>query len=214
MRFTLPNYTLGHIDRQVAANMKKLSLADLPSIEAYNAQRPDIRQAMMEHKKNRRLALGPNAMLHFEDYMLMRYQVLELMRVEKISGEEELIEELAAYNPLIPDGSNLKATFMLEYPDEAERKERLGQLLGIEELISIVVDGFDAVYAIANEDLSRTTEEKTSSVHFLRFEFSAEMISAAKAGASITVCSEHQNYQHSSGELVESYRKSLLRDFD
>ena len=98
--------------------MKKLSIADLMSIEAYEAQRPAIRQSMMEHKKTRRVPLGPNAMLHFEDYMVMRYQVLELIRVEKISGEEDLLEELAAYNPLIPDGSNLKVTFMLEYPDE------------------------------------------------------------------------------------------------
>ena len=194
--------------------MKKISISDLMSIAAYNEQRPAIRQAMMEHKKTRRLPLGPNAMLHFEDYMVMRYQVLELIRAEKISGEEELLEELGAYNPLIPDGKNLKATFMLEYPDEAERKIRLGQLIGIEELISIQIEGFDPVYPIANEDLPRSTDEKTSAVHFLRFEFTDEMIAAAKQGASWTLRSEHQNYQYSSDSIPDEIRNSLVRDFD
>lgn len=194
--------------------MKKISISDLMSIAAYNEQRPAIRQAMMDHKKTRRLPLGPNAMLHFEDYMVMRYQVLELIRAEKISGEDELLEELEAYNPLIPDGKNLKATFMLEYPDEAERKIRLSQLIGIEELISIQIEGFDPVYPIANEDLPRSTDEKTSSVHFLRFEFTDEMIAAAKQGASWTVRSEHQNYQHSSDSIPDEISNSLVRDFD
>lgn len=194
--------------------MKKISISDLMSIAAYNEQRPAIRQAMMDHKKTRRLPLGPNAMLHFEDYMVMRYQVLELIRAEKISGEDELLEEFEAYNPLIPDGKNLKATFMLEYPDEAERKIRLSQLIGIEELISIQIEGFDPVYPIANEDLPRSTDEKTSSVHFLRFEFTDEMIAAAKQGASWTVRSEHQNYQHSSDSIPDEIRNSLVRDFD
>ena len=194
--------------------MKKISISDLMSIAAYNEQRPAIRQAMMDHKKTRRLPLGPNAMLHFEDYMVMRYQVLELIRAEKISGEEELLEELGAYNPLIPDGKNLKATFMLEYPVEAERKIRLGQLIGIEELISIQIEGFDPVYPIANEDLPRSTDEKTSSVHFLRFEFTDEMIAAAKQGASWTLRSEHQNYLYSSDSIPDEIRNSLIRDFD
>lgn len=194
--------------------MKKIAIADLLSIEAYEAQRPAIRTAMMEHKKTRRLALGPNASLHFEDYMVMRYQVLELVRVEKIRGEAELLEELAAYNPLIPDGKNLKVTFMLEYPDETERKERLSQLIGIEELIAIQIDDFDPVYPIANEDLPRTTEDKTSAVHFLRFEFSDEMIAAAKAGANWAVRSEHLNYQHSIDSVPEHIVHSLVRDFD
>ncbi|MBL4581022.1 MAG: DUF3501 family protein [Gammaproteobacteria bacterium] len=193
--------------------MKKLSINDLMSIEAYTAQRAVIRQAMMEHKKTRRLPLGPNAMLHFEDYMTMRYQVLELIRVEKISAEADLLEELNAYNPLIPDGKNLKVTFMLEFSDESERKVRLSQLIGIEELISIQIDGFDPVYPIANEDLARSTDEKTSAVHFLRFEFSDEMITAAKQGASWTVRSEHQNYQYSTDKLSDEVRSSLARDF-
>jgi hypothetical protein len=168
---------------------------------------------MIEHKKTRRLPLGPNAMLHFEDYMVMRYQVLELIRVEKISGEADLLEELAAYNPLIPDGKNLKVTFMLEFPDESERKVRLSQLIGIEELISIQIDGFDPVYPIANEDLARSTDEKTSAVHFLRFEFEDDMIAAAKSGASWVLRSEHQNYQHSSDSLPAEVSNSLAHDF-
>ncbi len=194
--------------------MKKLSLSDLMSIDAYNEQRPAIRQAMMEHKKTRRLPLGPNAMLHFEDYMVLRYQVLELIRVEKITAEADLIQELDAYNPLIPDGKNLKVTFMLEYPDEVERKQRLSQLIGIEELISIHIEGFDPVYPIANEDLPRSTDEKTSAVHFLRFEFDDEMIAAAKRGAAWTVRSEHQNYQYSNDAIPAEITNSLLRDFD
>ena len=194
--------------------MKKLSIKDLMSIEAYNEQRPAIRQAMMEHKKTRRLALGPNAMLHFEDYMVMRYQVLELIRVEKISGEAELLEELEAYNPLIPDGKNLKVTFMLEFPDESERKIRLGELIGIEDSISIQIDDCDPVFPIANEDLVRSTDEKTSAVHFLRFEFTDEMIAAAKQGAPWTVCCEHHAYQYSTDSLTDEVRNSLVRDFD
>lgn len=193
--------------------MKKITKADLLSIDAYEAQRPVIRKAIMEHKKTRRVPLGPNAMLHFEDYMVMRYQILELIRAEKITDTDELQDELDAYNPLIPDGKNLKVTFMLEYPDEAERKERLQQLIGIEELISIQIAGFDPVYPIANEDLPRSTEEKTSSVHFLRFEFTDEMIEAARKGAAWTIRSEHLNYQYASDTLAADITASLLRDF-
>jgi len=195
-------------------SMKKITIADLMSIEAYEVQRPAIRQAIMEHKKTRRVALGPNAMLHFEDYMVMRYQVLELMRVEKITAEADLLEELRAYNPLIPDGNNLKVTFMLEYPDEEERSLALSQLIGIEELISIQIDGFSPVYPVTNEDLTRSTEEKTSSVHYLRFEFDTEMIRAAKAGANWTIRSEHLNYPHSATKLPPDVTQSLQRDFD
>lgn len=193
--------------------MKKITLADLLSVETYEAQRPAIRQAIMEHKKTRRVPLGPNAMVHFEDYMVMRYQVLETIRAEKIREDDAILEELEAYNPLIPDGKNLKATFMLEYPDAIERKERLSQLIGIEELISIQIEGFDAVYPIANEDLPRSTDEKTASVHFLRFEFSDDMIAAAKAGAKWALKSEHLNYQYSTDPLDTKITQSLLRDF-
>ena len=194
--------------------MKKIALSDLLSIEAYEAQRPAIRQAIMEHKKTRRVALGPNAMLHFEDYQVMRYQILELIRAEKITDEKELEGELEAYNPLIPDGRNLKATFMLEYPDEKERRERLRQLIGIEELVSIRIGDCDAVYPIANEDLKRSTDEKTSSVHFLRFEFSDEAIAAARSGADWIIACEHLNYPYKTDPLPKEITESLLRDFD
>ena len=194
--------------------MKKIALSDLLSIEAYEAQRPAIRKAIMEHKQTRRVPLGPNAMLHFEDYMVMRYQILELIRAEKITDPADLEGELEAYNPLIPDGSNLKVTFMLEYPDEQERRERLRQLVGIEELISIQIGDFDPVYPIANEDLPRSTDEKTSSVHFLRFEFSDDMSAAARNGADWIMRSEHLNYQYSTEPLPVTITESLLRDFD
>jgi len=194
--------------------MKKISLGDLMSIDAYEAQRPVIRKAIMEHKKTRRVPLGPNAMLHFEDYMVMRYQVLELIRAEKIEAEEELLGELEAYNPLIPDGKNLKVTFMLEYPDPKDREEKLKQLIGIEELISIKIGDTDPVYPIANEDLPRSTEEKTSSVHFLRFELEPGMIQALKSGESLTVGIGHPNYNLDGVTVPELVRESLIADLD
>ncbi len=194
--------------------MKNLTLADLMSIEAYNAQRPEFRQAIMEHKKSRRVPLGPNAMLHFENFRLMQYQVLELIRIEKITTEHELLEELGAYNPLIPDGSNLKVTFMLEYPDEVARAIELAKLVDIENKILIQIDGCKPVFPIANEDLPRSTEEKTSSVHFLRFEFTQEMISAARNGASWSIYCLHPNYQHRNNRLPEQVTTSLMQDFD
>lgn len=194
--------------------MKKITIADLLSPEAYEAQRPAFRQAILEHKKTRRVPLGPNATLHFEDFMVMRYQVLETIRAEKITDEDALNEELEAYNPLIPDGKNLKATFMLEFPDETQRREKLGQLIGIEDVISIQIENFEPVYAIANEDLPRSNDEKTSAVHFLRFELSDDMIAAAKAGAPWRIDSEHSNYQHSTDALPGAVSKSLLHDLD
>lgn len=199
---------------QVMESMKKLSLSDLMTIEVYNSQRPVLRQAMMEHKKSRRVPLGPNVMLHFEDYMVMRYQVQELIRAEKITQKEDLLQELEAYNPLIPDGRNLKVTFMLEYPDQEERRERLAQLIGIEELISIQIAGCDRVYPIANEDLPRTTAEKTSSVHFLRFEFTDAMVAAARSGADWSIRCDHLNYKYSVDKVAPEVVHSLLRDFE
>lgn len=193
--------------------MKKISIDDLYSNEAYEAQRPAFRKAILEHKRNRRVALGANATLHFEDYMTMRYQVQELMRSEKISRLEDIKEELAAYNPLIPDGQNLKVTFMLEYPDPAERRQQLGQLIGIENQVHIIIDGCDPVAPIADEDLERSTEEKTSSVHFMRYEFPAATIAKAKAGAAWIIRCEHPNYS-CEVRLPETIRAALVRDFD
>ncbi len=184
--------------------MKKIAIDDLQSNESYEAQRPAFRKAMMEHKNNRRVQLGPNATLHFEDYMTMRYQVQELMRAEQITGMEEIREELEAYNPLIPDGQNLKVTFMLEYPDETERRQQLGKSNHRKYSIRIHRRAQDPVYPIANEDLVRSTDDKTSSVHFLRFEFPRQTIDAAKDSASWTVTCEHENHSYDIRSLSRS----------
>ena len=193
--------------------MKKISYSDLISNELYESQRAVIRQSIMEHKKTRRVQIGPNMMLHFEDFMLMRYQVQELMRTEKLTEEKEILEELDAYNPLIPDGRNLKVTMMLEYPNPEERQKRLSQLIGIEELVSIEIEGQERVYPIANEDLARSSDEKTSAVHFLRFEFTEESISSAKNGAEWYIRCEHLSYKHTRGPIEQQIRQSLVRDF-
>jgi hypothetical protein len=143
----------------------------------------------------------------------MQYQVQEMLRIEKIFEEEGINEELTAYNPLIPDGKNLKATFMVEYDDVEERKVALAKLIGIEDKVWIQVEGYDKVYPIANEDLERSTEEKTSSVHFLRFEFSDEMIAAAKQGAAIAMGIEHENYQIEVNPVDGNIRDALAADF-
>ncbi|MEX2130139.1 MAG: DUF3501 family protein [Pseudohongiellaceae bacterium] len=193
--------------------MKKISMDDLHSNDVYEAQRPAFRQSMIEHKKNRRVALGVNASLHFEDYKTMHYQVQELMRSEKITRLEDIKEELAAYNPLIPDGSNLKVTFMIEFPDEDERRKQLARLIGIEEQVLIEIAGCKPVAPIADEDLERTTAEKTSAVHFMRYEFPPETIAAAKNGAAWTIICEHPNYRQKI-QLTDSTRESLVKDFD
>jgi len=193
--------------------MPKLTMNNLLSLENYAKQRADFRSKVMAHKKNRKVHLGDHATLYFEDSLTMQYQVQEMLRIEKIFEQEGIDEELAAYNPLIPDGKNLKATFMVEYDDVEERKEALGKLLGIEDKVWIQVEGFDKVYPIANEDLERTTEEKTSSVHFLRFEFSDEMIAAAKQGAPVGMGIEHENYQVEVSPVAGNIRDTLVADF-
>jgi hypothetical protein len=193
--------------------MRKLTLEDLLSISDYSRQRTTFRKIAMEHKKNRRLQIGPSLMMHFEDFTLMRYQVLELTRAEKITNKDDLLEELSAYNPLIPDGKNLKVTLMLEFPDEQERRIKLGELLGIENQICIQLENMDPVFPICNEDLERSTEAKTSAVHFMRFEFTDEMINAAKDGAKWTVKCSHKCYEHEVSPLPENVRSSLTSDF-
>ncbi|MEX0619109.1 MAG: DUF3501 family protein [Pseudohongiellaceae bacterium] len=194
--------------------MKKITTEDLLDKPTYEKQRPAFRSAILEHKKNRRLLLGPNASLHFEDFMTMKYQVQELIRVENLTRAEDITEELEAYNPLIPDGANLKATFMIEFPDEGERRRELARLMGIEDQVCIAVQGCDPIYPIADEDLERETDEKTSAVHFLRFEFPADAIQAAKEGAPWTVRSEHTHYRHEVSPVPDPIRTSLVRDFD
>ena len=193
--------------------MSKLTPANLLSLEEYSKQRADFRSKVMSHKKNRQVHLGDHATLYFEDSLTMQYQVQEMLRIERIFEEEGINEELAAYNPLIPDGSNLKATFMVEYEDVEERKAALAKLIGIENKVWIQIAGFAKVYPIANEDLERTTEEKTSSVHFLRFEFTPEMIAAAKQGADMAMGIEHENYYIEINPIAKNISDSLVADF-
>ena len=153
--------------------MSHLTAHDLMTLEEYARVRPDFRQKVLAHKKDRKVHLGPNATLYFESRLTMQYQVQEMLRVERIFEPEGIADELGAYNPLIPDGTNWKATFMLEFPDVEERKRELAKLVGVEDRVWVRVEGHEPVQAIADEDLERETEEKTSSVHFMRFELDA-----------------------------------------
>ncbi len=191
--------------------MPHLTRDDLYSLEQYAEVRPDFRRKVMAHKKNRTVPVGPNATLYFEDRLTMQYQIQEMLRIERTFEPEGIQEELDVYNPLIPDGSNWKATFMIEYEDVEERQKRLAELVGIEDKIWVQVGDHDRVYAIANEDLERTTPEKTSSVHFLRFELTPEMIESAKGGAPIRAGIEHPEYSHET-EVPDNVRKSLVED--
>jgi len=191
--------------------MDKLTHDDLYTLEAYEKHRSEFRARVMEHKQHRRLPLGNNVMLLFEDRLTMHYQVQEMLRAEKTFTAAGIEDELGVYNPLIPDGSNWKATLMIEYTDPAERDVALRQLLGIEEQVWAEVDGVQRVNAIADEDLERSTEAKTSSVHFLRFELSPEAVQALKSGASLQFGIEHAQYECSQ-EISEAMRESLLAD--
>lgn len=192
---------------------QQLSRDDLMSLEAYSGKRTAFREEVMQHKKNRRLAIGPNANLYFEDRLTMQYQIQEMLRVEKIFDAEGINEELETYNALIPDGKNLKATFMLEFAEIAERKKRLTELKGIEDQVYLQVDGFAKVHPIADEYLERENDEKTSAVHFLRFEFADEMISALKSGAKLHAGIEHENFSEPEVIVAENIRESLAKDF-
>lgn len=191
--------------------MSKLQAADLYSLEEYARIRPEFREKVMEHKKSRRVEIGEHASLYFEDVVTMQYQVQEMLRIEKIFEQDGIQEELDVYNPLIPDGSNWKATFMLEYDDVAERKAALAQLIGVEKALWVQVEGFDKVHPIANEDLDRETEDKTSSVHFVRFELSPEMVASAKQGAKLTAGISHEAYDEET-VITGAVRESLVSD--
>jgi len=191
--------------------MDKLTQEDLYSLEAYEKHRPEFRARVMEHKQHRRLQLGGNMILIFEDRLTMQYQVQEMLRAEKIFTETGILEELGAYNPLIPDGSNWKATMMIAYPDADERRVALEQLLGIEDRVWVGVDGVQRVFGIADEDLERSTDTKTSAVHFLRFELPAQAVQALKNGASLRVGVDHQQYQCEQ-EVAEEACESLIAD--
>ena len=191
--------------------MEKLTHEDLYTLEAYEKHRPEFRARVMEHKQHRRLPLGNNVMLLFEDRLTMLYQVQEMLRAEKIFTAAGILDELSVYNPLIPDGSNWKATMMIEYADADERAVALEQLLGIEDRVWAEVDGRQRDYAIADEDLERSTEVKTSSVHFLRFELPPEAVQALKNGASLRFGIDHAQYECGQ-EISEAMRESLLAD--
>jgi hypothetical protein len=192
----------------------KLSPDDLFSLEKYSKVRSEFRTKVIEHKKSRVLHIGPNATWLFEDRMTVQYQVQEMLRVERIFESEGIQDELDAYNPLIPDGTNWKATFLVEFPDEEERRKQLARLKHIEDRAWVRIEGFDKVFAIADEDLDRENDEKTSSVHFLRFQLKPEMRAAAKRGAAISCGIDHENYAHSLQPIPDNVRASLTGDLE
>ena len=189
-----------------------LRRSDLMSLEQYAERRNDYRKQVMAHKKNRQVALGPNSRLYFEDRITMQYQIQEILRFEKIFESAAIEEELDSYNPLIPDGSNWKATFMIEFADENERKEALCRFIGIETCVWVRVGDLEPVYPIANEDLERQTASKTSAVHFLRFELDQTMIESAKNGVDIYMGVTHPEYTHETGALQRHIADSLAAD--
>lgn len=196
------------------SSMQKLTREDLFSLEQYAESRDRFRARVLQHKKNRRVELGTNAALYFEDRMTMQYQVQEMLRIEKIFEAAGINEELEAYNPLIPDGSNWKATFMVEFPDEEERRVMLQQLVGIEDCVYMQVGDLDRCMAIADEDMDRADATKTSAVHFLRFELNDEQLAALQAGAPLAAGIDHPSYRVEISPLAENVRSSLLADLN
>jgi Protein of unknown function (DUF3501) len=192
--------------------MAKILRESLLTLEAYAKARKDIRAQVIAHKKNRTVHLGEHVTLLFEDELTMRYQVQEMLRVEKIFEEQGIRDELDAYNPLIPDGHNFKATMLVEYDDERERRAALAKLKGLEKRVWVKVEGCPAAYAIADEDLERETEEKTSSVHFLRFELTSEMSRALKYGVTLAIGVDHPHYRAQMDPVPSAIRASLTQD--
>jgi len=192
--------------------MQKLSRDSLMTLEAYAKARKDFRAKVIAHKKNRTLHLGQHLTILFEDELTIRYQVQEMLRVERIFEEQGIQDEIDAYNPLIPDGSNFKATLMIEYEDVEERREALANLKGVEDRVWVRVEGCTAVYAVADEDLERETEEKTSSVHFLRFELTREMAESLKYGVALAIGVEHPHYNAKIDPVPVPIRAALVKD--
>lgn len=195
-------------------NMAKISRDSLMTLEAYAKARPQFRANVIEHKKDRLLALGEHITLIFEDELTIRYQIQEMLRAEKIFDEEGILQELAAYNPLVPDGTNWKVTMMIEYTDPEERAAKLAELIGIEDKVWIEVEGYEKIYAIADEDLDRENDVKTSSVHFLRFELSPDQIRVLRNGAALHIGVSHPCYQAMNGPIENPIREALLKDFN
>ena len=192
--------------------MPRIARDSLMTLEAYARARVEFRARVMAHKKDRALALGGNVTLLFEDELTIRYQVQEMLRVERIFEEAGIQDELDAYNPLIPDGSNWKATMLIEYPDMAERQQMLTRLIGVEDRVWVQVEGHPRVYAIADEDLERENAEKTSSVHFLRFELDRAMARALTEGAGLAVGVDHPEYAATVASVAPVMRASLAAD--
>ncbi|MPZ42562.1 MAG: DUF3501 family protein [Betaproteobacteria bacterium] len=192
--------------------MGKITRESLMTLEAYAGARTEFRNKVLAHKKHRTVAIGPNVTLVFEDELTMRYQIQEMLRAERIFEADGIQDELDAYNPLVPDGSNWKATMLLEYPEVEERRRMLARLIGIEDRVWVRAEGSSAVYAIADEDLERENEDKTSSVHFLRFDLTPEMIARLRAGAALSLGIDHPNYQHPIAEVDAATRASLVAD--
>lgn len=192
--------------------MKKLTVFDLYSLEQYHNLRTEFRARVLEHKKRRQVALGPIATLYFEDRLTMQYQVQEMLRIERIYEKEAIEDELSAYNPLIPDGTNLKATFMIEIPDPDERRRELQRFAGIEDCLYARVDDLKPIRAVADEDMERTNEEKTAAVHFIRFELGAALCIPLKNGSSLTFGIDHPQYRHEV-TLSDTQRHALIADF-
>ncbi len=193
--------------------MQTLKRDDLMSLEEYARARPEFRQRAFAHKRKRTVSVGPAVTLLFEDRLTIQYQIQEMLRVERIFEAEGIQDELDAYNPLVPDGHNLKATMLIEFPDVDERKQRLTGLIGIEDRVWVKLGEHEKIHAIADEDMERETEEKTSAVHFLRFEFTPEAAADARKGAAIRVGIDHANYTHETGPLAEELRAALAEDF-
>lgn len=194
--------------------MQRLKREDLLTLEDYARERPNFRARVMQHKAHRRVMLGEHLVLLFEDRLTMQYQIQEMLRAERIFEQEGIQDELDAYNPLIPDGSNLKATMMIQYDDIDERRSALARLVGLEDQLWLKVGNNEKVFPIADEDLERDSEEKTSSVHFLRFELNADMVGDAKSGAGITMGVDHEAYYIAESALSAETVKSLVADFD
>ena len=194
--------------------MHKLERKDLWGLEEYAQKRPAFREEIIAHKRARTLHIGPNLTLLFEDRLTMQYQVQEMLRAERIFESHGIQEELDAYNPLIPDGSNWKATLLVEFADEAERRQALTRLIGVERQVWMQVAGHGRISPIADEDMERETEEKTSAVHFLRFELTAEMVKSLKQGAALDAGADHANYKHEVKPVPDALRKALIADLD
>lgn len=196
----------------MADSRPKLTRDDLVSLERYHAERAAFRERVLAHKATRQIALGAHATLYFEDRLTIQYQVQEMLRIERIFEPEAIQEELDAYTPLIPDGDNWKATFMIEYPDIEERRVALERLVGIEHDLWVQVGGGARVKGIADEDMERSKAQKTAAVHFVRFQLTPDMVAAARAGAPISIGVSHPVYTYSLDPVPEAVRASLAND--